>query len=119
MSDYKDILSPEDGRPLSEEQLLAYLEGSLSDEERRAVELQLSAEGMESDAIEGLQTLSPEDSKAMKLRLNAGLQQTLHKKRPKRRGIEGQSWTWIAIVVILLLAAVCYAVVYLARQPTQ
>ena len=119
MSDYKDIWSPEEssGAPLSEEQLLAYLEGQLPEEERRAVELLLANEGMESDAIDGLQSMSVEDSKALKLRLNAGLQQALHKKRRTRRGIGDQRWSLIAILIVLLLAAVCYAVVYLVRQP--
>ena len=118
MSDYKDILgSGQDSQgALSEEQLLAYLEGRMSDAERRAVEEQLSAEGMESDALEGLQALSTGETKALKHQLNAGLQKALHKKRRVRRGISGQRWTWIAILVILLLAILGYAVIFLAMQ---
>ena len=121
MSDLKDILDPGAGKPgsLSEEQLLAYLEGRMPEAERRAVEELLSNEGMESDALEGLQAISPEETKALKLRLNAGLLQTLHRKRRSRRAMAQQRWTWIAIVLILLLAALGYAVIHLSKLKGQ
>jgi len=118
MNDYKDILGsgPEGQAALSEAQLLAYLEGRMSEAERRTVEEILSAGGMESDALEGLQALSGEETTAMKHQLNAELQRTLHKKRRTRRGISGQRWTWIAILVILMLSVLGYAVIYLAKH---
>jgi anti-sigma factor RsiW len=118
MSDYKHIWShDEDGRSrLSEAQLLAYLEGRLPESERRAVEELLSNEGMESDALEGLQTLSAGETKKLKYRLDADLQKALRKKRRGRRGISEQHWTWTAIGIILLLAIMCYAVIYLVKH---
>jgi anti-sigma factor RsiW len=118
MSDYKDIFGAgQDSQgALSEEQLLAYLEGRMSAEERRRTEELLSAEGMESDALEGLQALSPGETSALKNQLNAGLLQALHKKRRTRRGMSGQRWTWIAILIILMLTILGYAVIYLAKQ---
>ncbi len=117
MSDYKDIWTgDEEGRALTEEQLLAYLEGRMSEAERRAIEEQLSSEGMESDAIEGLQALSAGETKAMKHRLDAELQSALHHKRRRRRGLSDQRWTWTAIIIILLLAILGYAVIYFAKR---
>ena len=118
MSDHNDIWSPDNGGhgALSEEQLLAYLEGRMSDDERRAVEEALSNEGMESDALEGLQALSTDETRSLKRRLDTDLLHALHKKRHHRRGISSQRWTWIAVVVILLLTIVGYAVIYLLKS---
>ena len=118
MSDHKDIWSPDNGghEALSEEQLLAYLEGRLTEQERRVIEEALSEEGMESDAMEGLQAMSTAETQSMKYRLNSELLHTLHKKRHKRRGISNQRWTWIAILVILMLAVLGYAVIYLVKH---
>jgi anti-sigma factor RsiW len=118
MSDHTDIWNPDGGGhdALSEEQLLAYLEGRMSDAERRSVEEALSNEGMESDALEGLHALSSEETQSLKHRLNADLQHALHKKRHTRRGITSQRWTMIAILVILMLALLSYAVIYLAKR---
>ncbi len=118
MSNHNDIWNPDGGghSALSEEQLLAYLEGRLSDEERRSVEEALSNEGMESDAAEGLQALSSQERQSLKHRLDIDLQHTLHKKRHPRRAVTGQRWTLIAILIILMLAILGYAVIYLAKR---
>ena len=117
MSDYKDIWNSGDDsqRSLTEEQLLAYSEGRLSPEERRVVEELMSHEGAESDALEGLQQLTAEETKSLKTSLHISLQKNLGKKHKTRRGLAEQRWTWTAIVVILLLAILCYAVMYLAK----
>jgi anti-sigma factor RsiW len=117
MSDYKDIWqdSGHEGS-LSDEQLLAYIEGRLPEEERHAVEEWLSREGMESDAIEGLQSLKGEEARGMKKRLDISLQQVLGKKRKKRRGIGEQRWTWIAIAIVLMLAIVCYGIIHFLKH---
>jgi anti-sigma factor RsiW len=118
MSDYKDIWQDSEHEgTLSDEQLLAYIEGRLPEEERRAVEELLSREGMESDAIEGLQALDADEARGMKKRLDISLQKVLSKKRKARRGIGEQRWTWIAIGIVLILAIVCYAVMYLLKGP--
>jgi anti-sigma factor RsiW len=116
MSDYKDIWSAdEDGGQLSEEQLMAYLEGRLPEEERRAVEELLSQEGMESDALEGLQGISADEARNMKRKVNADLQKVLGKKRRGRRGIGDQRWTLTTVVVLLLLLVICFAVFWALR----
>ena len=49
---------------ITEEMLLAYLEGKLTNDEQHAIEEQLSEEGMESDAMEGLQQMGAKAAKA-------------------------------------------------------
>ncbi len=118
MSDLNKIWSDgaEQRSPLTEAQLLAYLEGRLPEQERRRIEELLAEDGPESDALEGLRELSVEETRSMRQSLNLNLQKTLHKKRRRRRGMTEQRWTWLAIGVILLLAIVCYAVMYLAKH---
>jgi anti-sigma factor RsiW len=117
MSDYKDIWNAdEDSQQLSEEQLMAYLEGRLPEEERHAIEALLSGEGMESDALEGLQKMGAEEALSMKQRVNADLQKVLGKKRRGRRGISDQRWTLTTVVVLLLLLVICFAVFLVLRK---
>jgi hypothetical protein len=80
------------------------------------IEEALSNEGMESDAMDGLQALTTAETQSLKHRLNSELLHTLHKKRHKRRAISSQRWTWIAILVILMLAVLGYAVIYLTKH---
>ncbi len=115
MSDFKDIWTADEGG-LSEEQLLDYLEGRLPEEERQAVEALLADEGMESDALEGLQAIGAAEAREMKHRLNAGLAQALKKKRRSRRGIAEGRWTLYAIIILLLLAVVCFGAMWLMKH---
>lgn len=104
---------PQEGLP--EDKLMAYLEGSLSPEERREVELWLGEEGMESDAIEGLQQLKLEETRQLAAQLNYKLQNELRKPRRKRNGyFADNKWSWIAVLIILLFAVLGYVVFRLA-----
>jgi anti-sigma factor RsiW len=117
MSDFKDIWNEgEGGAKLTDEQLMAYLEGRLPEDERHAVEAILSSEGMESDALEGLQSLDPSEAKGMKHYLNTELQKSLGKNRRKRRGLESQQWNVTSVVILLLLILICFAVFWLMRH---
>ncbi len=121
MSDLKDILGGAAGdSPLSEEQMMAYVEGRLSPAEMRMVEEALSEGGAESDALEGIRQLGAVEARAMTGQLNISLQQMLHQKgRRKRRGMAQQRWTLFAIGIILLLAVLCYAVMWMTKHPLQ
>ena len=118
MSGLNDIWNNEQskGKQLPEEQLLAYMEGRLSGPELREVEEWLSNEGMESDAIEGLQQMDATEAITLKKLLDKQLQQSLKLKRRKRRGMMESKWSWLSILVILLLAVAAYAVVYLIKH---
>ena len=114
MSENNNI-SPMAGGPgherLSEEKLMAYLEGRLSPAEQRQVELLLSEEGMESDAVDGLQAMRPVDRRQAVDRLDRHLQKSLKNKRRRRRQARPDVMQLvITIIVILLLAALAYTV---------
>lgn len=112
MSDSNNIPSFDHNKgSLSEEKLLAYLEGKLSPAEQRAVELLLSEEGMESDAIDGLQAMQPLERRQSVSRLDRKLRgQIKARKRRRRQSKPDVMQLVIAVIVILLLAALAYAV---------
>ncbi|MEO6832410.1 MAG: hypothetical protein ABI378_08305 [Chitinophagaceae bacterium] len=118
MSDFSQIWNPGDeGKNLlTEAQMQGYLEGRLSDEERRIVEESLSNESPESDALEGLQLLTEEERNALHLKLNAELRKSLNKKRKHRRDMPSQRWTVLAILLILLLAVLAYVVLFFVKK---
>lgn len=114
MNEQDNILPFDDGRKphsLPEDKLMAYLAGKLSPAEQHEVEQWLAEEGMESDAIEGLQGQNAEDTRHTVGRLNHGLRKTLHIKKRKRRGMSTNYLAWIAIVIILMLAVLAYIVI--------
>ena len=100
---------------LSEDRLMAYLEGRLSHAEQHEVEQWLAEEGMEGDALEGLQTLRPDETKQTVSKLKHDLRKTLVGKKHKRRPLKTDYNTLIAIAVILLLAVVAYIVIRIAK----
>lgn len=113
MSELNDIFSNDRGR-LPEEKLMAYLEGKLSPGEQREVEAWLAEEGMESDALEGLQQLAPEETKQSAARLNNELHKMITSKKERRqKQIRNTPWSWTAILVILLLAILAYIVLHM------
>ena len=94
---------------------MAYLEGKLSPAEQHDVELWLAEEGMESDAVEGLRTLQPGETKHSLGKLKHGLNKTMLGKKSKRKPLRTDHITWIAIGIILLLTVVAYLVVRIAK----
>ena len=115
MSDKDNILPFDNGneakRKLSEDNLMAYLEGKLSPAEQHDVEQWLAEEGMESDALEGLHTLAPGEARHSVNRLNHDLHRTIFSKKRRRRPLKNDHIAWIAIAVILFLIVVAYLVI--------
>lgn len=104
-------------KPLTDEQLLAYLEGRLAPDQQRAIEEWLSEEGPEADAIEGLKQIRVEETKRTVDELNRQLHQNLLRNTPRRlKKFSEDHWGWIAIVVILMLIVVGYIVVRIAEH---
>ncbi len=119
MSELNDILSPGgNGKgKLPDEKLMAYLEGKLSPEEQHEVEEWLSGEGMESDALEGLQALAPEETKKAVGKINYDLRKELGSRNKRRtKHIKDNKWSWLAIVIVLMLAIVCYIAIKVATS---
>lgn len=97
---------------LPQEKLVAYLEGRLSAEEQREVEAWLADEGMESDAIEGLQQISQQETVQLTERINHKLHKDLRVKRqPKHKFLADNKWGVVAVFVVLLLVALAYWVI--------
>ena len=119
MSDQKYIspFGPNDGgkEKLSEDKLMAYLEGKLPPSEQHDIEHWLSEEGMESDAIEGLRTIKTGDTIHTVNKLKHELRKIITAKKHKRRPLKTDHFTWMAIAIILLLAVVAYIVIKIAR----
>ncbi|MDR3680484.1 MAG: hypothetical protein P4L41_11005 [Flavipsychrobacter sp.] len=117
MSELNDIGQPNRGNRkdgLPEERLIAYLEGKLTPAEQHEVEQWLAMEGMEGDALEGLQNIPAVEARTTVNRLNHQLQNTINYKKRKRRQIADNKWAWMAIIVILLLAVLGYLVIKIA-----
>lgn len=116
MSGLNDILNSGKGK-IPEEKLLAYLEGRLSPEERHEVESLLSEEGMESDALEGLLEMGPQEAKQATRKLNSHLHTQLKDKRRRRKQpLDNNFWSGIAIILILLLCIIGYVVLRYALR---
>lgn len=102
---------------LTDEQLLAYLEGRMTPQEQRAIEEWFSEEGPESDAIEGLQQIHTAERRQAVDELNHLLHKQLLRATPRRRKVFSQDhWAWVAIIVILLLIIVGYIVIRIAEH---
>jgi anti-sigma factor RsiW len=103
---------------LSEQQLLDYLKGNLTSEERHVVEMRLAEHEMMSDAEDGLSLVKNKDElNAVTAQLNASLTEQL-KKRRKRKRIELPNQTLLITTtfIILVLLVVAFMVIYKMRN---
>lgn len=112
MTDLKDILHQDE--EMNQEELLRYLEGNATPEERFAIEKQMADSDFLNDAVEGLQDF--QDKKklqqyAAQLNIQLRKQTAKEKKRKLKRGIKDQNWVLISIVTILLLCILGYQVI--------
>lgn len=116
MTEWNDISN--NGRDkIPPEKLQAYIEGRLSAEEQRDIERRLSEEGMESDALEGLQHLTADETSGSVSKLNFELNRFIRKDKRKSNTIaKNNYWGLVAIVLILLLCLAAYAVFFLAAK---
>lgn len=111
MNDRDDILNNEEKGALSEAKLLAYFEGRLSLEEQREVELLLSDDGLESDAMDGLQELSASEIKVASAELKYKLNKDLKTTSRRRKPYNDPKWTILAIFLILMLCVLGFIVI--------
>ncbi|MCF8450277.1 MAG: hypothetical protein K9G49_10450 [Taibaiella sp.] len=96
---------------LKEEKLLAYLEGKLPPEEQHEVETWLADEGMESDAVDGLQELANVERTQSINSLNNRLRKTVGRKTRKTRKLKTDVNLLAAVLIILLIIVVAYCVI--------
>ena len=89
---------------VSEQLLLGYLNGTLSDSEREKVEQILSENPFAEDAVQGLAEVQQKEKLPQMVRsLKTDLKKTLKTPFHKKRKNESQAWHVIAAVIIFLL----------------
>lgn len=116
MSKLSNILNHDE--ELSSEELLRYLQGEATEEERFAIEKQMVDSSFVNEAMEGLQDFrDPEQVKNYVAQLNIQLQKHTHKKitRKNKRKLKEQNWLTIAVLVILLLCVTGYLLIHFLR----
>ena len=114
MADVTNILH--DNEELKDEQLIDYVQGNLSNEERHAIEQQMVEDEFTNDAIEGLETLANKAQLATHIdELNRQLQKKIiiKKQRKAKRQLKDYPWIIIAIGIILAICVLGYYVLYL------
>ena len=117
MSDWQNIFQQDD--ELSAEELLNYLEGNLSEEERHQTERKLVDSPFAEEALQGLQAFkNKKDIQQYVDELNRQLQkQTAEKKkRQQKRKLKGMDWIMITIVTVLLLCFLGYVAIHLQQK---
>jgi anti-sigma factor RsiW len=108
-----DILKNE--ADISEQEMLNYLEGKLTPEERQSVEERIATSEMLADAEEGLSQLkNKEEINKAVAGLNKQLAQQLVKQRRKRkrRELPNQSLIILSTFIILVLIVIAFVVIY-------
>ena len=112
-NDLLNILS-NSNKDIDNQQLMDYLSGKLSDEEKHAVEKGMADSAFMNDAVEGLATIgNKKDIQAYVEELNAGLQKSLSRKKQRRlkRRLREGPWGYVAILLIILLCIAAYLIV--------
>lgn len=111
-----DILNERDD--ITEQELLTYLQGNLSPEERNAVEQRLAASEMMSDAEEGLRLADESKMRHAVADLNKQLSHQLQQQRRKRKQkpMPNQSLTIVTTFLILILVVLAFLVIYKMRN---
>ena len=108
-----DILK--DQADISEQELIQYLNGTLTPEERHEIEKRLAASDMLADAEEGLSQLkNKENVHTVVTDINKQLYQQLRQRRSKNKYplIPNQSLLIITTFLILVLIVIAFVVIY-------
>lgn len=103
---------------VSEQQLLEYLNGTLSAEERHEIEMRLAEHELLMDAEEGLALVENKNElNAVTAQLNATLTEQLKKRRKrKRRPLPNQGLLIATTFIILVLIVIAFMVIYKMRN---
>ncbi|CAN5441001.1 hypothetical protein BH10BAC3_BH10BAC3_09290 [soil metagenome] len=103
-NDLLDILSNKT-LPISNEQLVNYLTGKLTEQERYDIEKTIINSGVDNEALEGLQLVA-DKAKILQyqLEINKKLKEKLQQKKPKRRRGKNLQPSYILILTGALLA---------------
>ncbi|MFT4152734.1 hypothetical protein [Parafilimonas sp.] len=102
-----------DEEDLNEEQLMNYLNGKLTDEEANAFEKKMAGSAFINEGVEGLQQFSSSEKiDIFTKQLNDNLRKkTAARKLKMQRSFKGLSWELMAIIAVIILALIGYAVI--------
>jgi hypothetical protein len=116
--DLLDILSRK-GLPITNEQLVDYLTGDLTHEERNQLERALAGTAMEDDALEGLQMISQKEKiRQYESDINKALREKLHQKSKKSSHKKPVPITMLMLLTggVLALIFLVWLVIYLMHK---
>jgi hypothetical protein len=103
-NDLLDILSAKT-TAITNEQLISYLTGKMSDEEKHELEKTMLNSGMDNDAIEGLQMVSSKEKLYQyELELNKLLREKLQQKKTRRKPVNKLQINYLLLLTGGLLA---------------
>ena len=117
----KNILSNLNNE-IEQDKLLDYLNKNLPASEAHEVEKQMADDDFMNDAVEGLEKFNNKKDLGLYVQqLNHDLQKQLSKKNKRRekRKLKEQPWVYFAIILLLVMAVICFIVIkkYLATHP--
>ena len=105
----KDLLNilSNSSKDIDNQQLMDYLAGKLSEEDKHAVEMQLAGNEFMNDALEGLENVKDKkDINVFVEQLNRDLHKKLLQKKKKKQKRKGLQQRWVFATIILILAIV-------------
>jgi hypothetical protein len=112
-SDLLNILS-NSNKDIDNQKLMDYISGKLSGKDKHEVEQWIVDNNFENEAIDGLQSVKDKkDLDAYVIQLNKELNQYLQQKKQRRdrKKIKEIPWSYLAIVIVLLLMIIAYFVI--------
>ena len=118
MADWKDILSG-NKEELNEEELVKYLDGNLTEEEKNALELKIASSSFSNDAVEGLSEFkAKKDLELYVKQLNKDLHQHLNARKliKEKRKLKDYPWILIAVIIVLAICIAGYAVIHIHKK---
>lgn len=116
MEELNNIWNADD--ELNEDQLIKYINGKATAADAHVVEQKMADSVFVNDAVEGLQQFSSaEKISELTQQVNQDLHRKLITKRAKHlTGIQYQSWQIIAVIVIIVLCLLAYAIVVMLHK---
>lgn len=117
MADWRDILSDEEEQ-LNHDELMNYLDGNLSEQEKHSFEKKAANSPFVNDAVEGLQEFKnkqqlEEHVKEINIKLKQQLKSRQHRKQ--RPEITDNTWLIISTLIILAICVICYFIIHLYK----
>ena len=112
-NDLLNILS-NSNKDIDNQKLMDYVSGKLSGQEKHEVEKWMVDNNFESEALEGLQSVADQNHLQSYVdQLNKDLHKYLHQKKQRRdrRKIKEYPWSYIAMMLVLVLIIIAYFII--------